>query len=314
MSKIEVDKIDPQSGTALEIGTSGDTVTIPSGVTLDASNATTSLPATVVTTTGTQTLTNKSIATTQLTGTITPSDSTVTTAKLADDAVTAAKINNDIISGSTELATAPADTDEFLVSDAGTLKRINYSLIKGGGSFEKISTTTISSSVASVDFNTLSTDYRDFRIICSDMRTDTHQQFPILKVKRAGQGSFDGGSNEYIYTNTGRNSQAATINEDSTGANGLRFLPANLARDASSNGVPGANMDVLIDCYNVHVTDSKFMIRASSTFIEGTYGRAAVGMTGGYRNALDAIIGIQIAAEGSTQYSSGTVTLYGRKI
>ena len=33
-STILVDKIDPQSGTALEIGTSGDTITIPSGVTL----------------------------------------------------------------------------------------------------------------------------------------------------------------------------------------------------------------------------------------------------------------------------------------
>ena len=52
-------------------------------------------------------------------------DANVTTAKLADDSVTAAKINNDIISGSTELASEPADTDEFLVSDAGTLKRID---------------------------------------------------------------------------------------------------------------------------------------------------------------------------------------------
>ena len=60
-------------------------------------------------------------------------DANVTTAKIADDAVTAAKINNDIISGSTELAAEPADTDEFLVSDAGTLKRIDYSHIKGGG-------------------------------------------------------------------------------------------------------------------------------------------------------------------------------------
>jgi hypothetical protein len=51
----------------------------------------------------------------------------------SDNTVTAAKLNNDIISGSTELATTPADTDEFLVSDAGTLKRIDYSLIKGGG-------------------------------------------------------------------------------------------------------------------------------------------------------------------------------------
>ena len=63
----------------------------------------------------------------------TPSDATVTTAKLASTSVTAAKLNNDIISGSTELASEPADTDEFLVSDAGTLKRIDYSLIKGGG-------------------------------------------------------------------------------------------------------------------------------------------------------------------------------------
>ena len=53
----------------------------------------------------------------------TPSDGTVTNAKLAQD----------IISGETALTSEPASTDEFLVSDAGTLKRIDYSLIKGGG-------------------------------------------------------------------------------------------------------------------------------------------------------------------------------------
>ena len=82
MSKIEVDKIDPQSGTDLELGTSGDTITIPAGVTFDSSAATNTLPSTVVTTTGTQTLTNKTIDASQLTGTITPSDSTVSLAKL----------------------------------------------------------------------------------------------------------------------------------------------------------------------------------------------------------------------------------------
>ena len=34
MSKIEVDQVDPQSGTTLTLGTSGDTVNIPSGVTI----------------------------------------------------------------------------------------------------------------------------------------------------------------------------------------------------------------------------------------------------------------------------------------
>jgi hypothetical protein len=81
----------------------------------------------------------------------TPSDDTVATAKIADDAVTAAKINNDIISGTTALASEPADTDEFLVSDAGTLKRIDYSLIKGSGTHVLLSTSTISSGVSELD-------------------------------------------------------------------------------------------------------------------------------------------------------------------
>ena len=52
----------------------------------------------------------------------------------SDDTVGAAQIKDDLISGTTALASEPADTDEFLVSDAGTLKRIDYSLIKGSSS------------------------------------------------------------------------------------------------------------------------------------------------------------------------------------
>jgi len=50
-SIIKVDKLDPQSGTALEIGTSGDTVTVPTGVTLTTTNATLNLPTTITSTT-----------------------------------------------------------------------------------------------------------------------------------------------------------------------------------------------------------------------------------------------------------------------
>ena len=46
-SIIKVDKLDPQSGTALEIGTSGDTVTVPSGVGLTLTNSTLLLPTTI---------------------------------------------------------------------------------------------------------------------------------------------------------------------------------------------------------------------------------------------------------------------------
>ena len=66
-------------------------------------------------------------------GTVNAPAGSVAASQLASDSVTAAKLNDDIISGQTELAAEPADTDEFLISDAGTLKRIDYSHIKGGG-------------------------------------------------------------------------------------------------------------------------------------------------------------------------------------
>jgi hypothetical protein len=49
----------------------------------------------------------------------------------SDDTVTAAKLNNDVISGQTALTSSPDDTDELLISDAGTLKRIDVSLVGG---------------------------------------------------------------------------------------------------------------------------------------------------------------------------------------
>ena len=66
-------------------------------------------------------------------GTINPGSGSVGTSQLVDTAVTGSKINTDAISAQTELTTEPADTDEFLVSDSGVLKRMDYSLIKTEG-------------------------------------------------------------------------------------------------------------------------------------------------------------------------------------
>jgi|TARA_A100001391_G_scaffold111642_1_gene74928 hypothetical protein len=57
----------------------------------------------------------------------------VQTVNAPNASVGSAQVADSLISGKTALASEPADTDEFLVSDAGTLKRIDYSLIKGGG-------------------------------------------------------------------------------------------------------------------------------------------------------------------------------------
>ena len=81
-----------------------------------------------------------------------PTPAPLTASDVTDGIISNAKLAQDVISAETELATAPATTDEFLISDAGTLKRIDYSLIKSDPTHVLLSTTTVSSAVAAVDF------------------------------------------------------------------------------------------------------------------------------------------------------------------
>ena len=147
--------------------------------------------------------------------TVNPADASVGTfPQLAATSVTAAKLNNDIISGTTALAEAPADTDEFLVSDAGTLKRIDFSLIKGGGMFELISTTTVTSGVSSVDFTSLSSDFADFRLSASQV--DIANDNEILRI-RAFVGGSEHTSSDYQYVRRGFNGAAAETEDQAGG-------------------------------------------------------------------------------------------------
>ena len=64
----------------------------------------------------------------------------------ADSSVGASQVADNLISGKTALAATPADTDEFLISDAGVLKRIDYSYIKSLGGAISASMDTINGS------------------------------------------------------------------------------------------------------------------------------------------------------------------------
>jgi hypothetical protein len=68
----------------------------------------------------------------------------------ATNSITAAMVGNDLISGKDALTSSPATTDEFLISDAGTLKRIDAQFFQNTPAFmvkkngtQSISNTTV---------------------------------------------------------------------------------------------------------------------------------------------------------------------------
>jgi len=61
-----------------------------------------------------------------------PAKAPLTSSDIANDIINSDHIGDTAISGFSALTSAPADTDEFLISDAGTLKRIDASLVGGG--------------------------------------------------------------------------------------------------------------------------------------------------------------------------------------
>ena len=62
-----------------------------------------------------------------------PTAAPLTSSDIASDIINSTHIGDTAISGFDALATAPADTDELLISDAGVLKRLDASLVGGGG-------------------------------------------------------------------------------------------------------------------------------------------------------------------------------------
>ena len=68
-----------------------------------------------------------------------PPSVALTSSDITDGIISNAKLAQDIISADTALGATPADTDEFLVSDAGTLKRMDYSYIKASGGLAEVS-------------------------------------------------------------------------------------------------------------------------------------------------------------------------------
>ena len=232
-----------------------------------------------------------------------PSDDTVSTAKISANAVTAAKFNADVISGQTALATAPADTDEFLVSDAGVLKRIDYSLIKGGGMFEFISETTISSDTTNIDFTTLSTDYKDFYFAIQNLHPANDEPRLYMRVFTGTGGSQAVvTSSSYGYAEIMRNETTVTDNNNSSDHMRVSHQVGNANEESISSEV---------FLYNPHSTTFHKLVKAH-TVLMNLSGLVTIDNWAGKYAATTAVTGVRFFFQ-SGDIGSGKIAMYGRK-
>ncbi len=217
---------------------------------------------------------------------------------LGADSVTAAKINNDIISGSTELASEPADTDEFLVSDAGTIKRIDYSLIKGGGGFEFISNTALSNA-GTLDINSVfSSTYQNYRIIGSGINgaSDNTRLEMQLRTTSAVTNSA------YYWTGVGQHANGNAVDDGDQNTTAWRII-TNTANSGQS--------------INFDMTVYRPQASLYTSFTSLCAGRRSGGnshnlFSGGYQNTTNSYTGFRLFFE-TGNLSAGNVTVFGIK-
>ena len=201
-SVLKVDKLDPQSGTALEIGTSGDTISVPSGATLDISASTLTPPATMPASSAAN-LT--SIPAANLTGTI----AAISGANLTN--LTATNLSSGTVP-TARLGSGTASSSTVLYGDQ------TYKAEPGGGKIIQVvqNTTTTATSWADSSALTLLTDINvvitptasDSKIFVmmetGGMITSVTASLTMIMIRDIAGGTTDAQiryQNRYVYSN-----------------------------------------------------------------------------------------------------------------
>jgi len=209
----------------------------------------------------------------------TPSDGTVATASVAANAITGAKLNTDVISAQTALAAEPADTDEFLVSDAGVLKRIDYSLIKGSGSMVKLQSQTASSASAVTFTSTyLTTTYKVYQLHCTAIDLSGDGGNLGIQTSTNNGSSYETGTN---YKNIRQHSRDDTSADaiksgHGTGDDRVRIVGTGYGV-GTNNNEGGMSIITIFDplgtgkgkffkCYGCHFDENNKLVQQDHTF------------------------------------------------
>ena len=201
--------------------------------------------------------------------------------KPANKAIVASDLDPAVITGQTALATSPSDTDEFLISDAGTLKRIDASLVGGGGITEadqwRLTTNFTGAAETGIQSNLERVDTDGLGYLGTGMSQSsgvftfpsTGFWYVTFSVNSTLNGD-DRAVSSYIETTTDNSSYSST-------ATGNTFIK----QTSSSVTYTSAHSSILFDCTNTSTHKVRFSISNvnSSTSTDGATDRNSTYMT-----------------------------------
>ena len=229
----------------------------------------------------------------------TPTPAPLTSSDITNGVVTGEKLNADVISSQTELATAPADTDEFLISDAGVLKRLDASLV-GGKDFELLSSTDASSS-SSVSLDLFSSTYKNYKIFLSNISGSANDWVKV----RFRRSSSDVSSSDYYNANFQvykTSSAQGDFNNSNFGDDALRIFVMGQA-----SGRVGSSELTIFDPFGTTYTQ----MTSYSTYWENSTSYRTSIQGGTLQDATTSVTGITVYPTSGT--FSGNIKLYGIK-
>ena len=170
----------------------------------------------------------------------------------------------------------------------------------GGGMWTLISTQTASGDTE-IDFTTLSTDYRDFQVIGSNLNTSSNTD---VKWRVDVGGGFITAS-DYKTAIAGTDSSAAQCLNGSNGSDNM------MLNYSAWSGTTAHNGGIRVVIFDVHNTTQYKMCSIDINYWDS--GDELNCMRGGgcYDGATTAIVGLRIMPN-TGNWASGTFTLYGR--
>jgi len=220
----------------------------------------------------------------------------------AGGSVGSSQISAEMITGTTALTSAPDDTDELLISDAGTLKRIDYSLIKSGG-LVLLSHSTISSNTASVAFNSgIDSTYDAYKFILSGVRPATdNQDIEVFYSVDSGSNYL---SNPYQYSVSSIDSGGNSGNVQSGNAGNIRMTGDNVG------GASAESFNAEIILYNPSNTSHNKHIAFFGGYMEKNALPCYTVGAGANTGSTAAVNGIKFQFT-SGDIAEGSFTMYG---